>query len=100
MLVHAVYFCLKPSLDEAQRAAFRRDLEALLGIATVRFGHVGTPAATEDRPVVERGYDYGLVVAFDDLAGHDAYQVDPLHAAFLERHQHQWDTLRIYDQTD
>jgi hypothetical protein len=98
MLVHVVYFWLERTLDEAARAAFRSDLEALLQIDTVRFGHVGTPAETEQRPAIDRSYDFGLVVAFDDLAGHDAYQVHPLHHRFLDRHADQWTRLQIFDQ--
>lgn len=98
MLVHAVYFWLLPALDHSARAAFRADLEALLAIPEVRFGHVGTPAATTARPVIDPTYDLGLVVAFDDLAGHDAYQVHELHARFLERHAAEWAKVRIYDQ--
>ncbi len=100
MLVHVVYFWLEPELGVAERASFRTDLEALLEIDTVRFGHVGTPAATEQRAVIDRSYDFGLVVAFDDLAGHDAYQVHPVHQTFVERHRQQWTRLQVFDQTD
>ena len=35
MLVHAVYFWLKPELTDAQRADFRRGVETLAGIDVV-----------------------------------------------------------------
>ncbi|MFM8334667.1 MAG: Dabb family protein [Opitutaceae bacterium] len=32
-----------------------------------------------------------------DVAGHDAYQVDPLHLAFVERFKTFWNRVQIYD---
>jgi hypothetical protein len=53
MLVHTVYFWLKPELTPAQRAEFRQGIESLSGIPAVEAIYVGTPAATEKRPVID-----------------------------------------------
>ena len=95
MFVHAVYFWLKPGISGAEEQTFLRGVESLTKIHSVRYGWCGKPAAT-DRPVIDRTYSYGLVVAFDDAAGHDAYQVDPVHTAFRDLHNF-WNDVKIYD---
>ncbi len=97
MLVHSVYFWLKPELTPAQRADFRRGLETLKGIACVEQVFVGAPAPVPDRPVVDRSYSAALVVVCRDLAAHDAYQIDPLHKAFLAQFKPYWERVQIYD---
>ena len=95
MFVHSVYFWLKPGITNAEEEEFLGGVESLTRIRTVRYGWCGKPAAT-DRPVIDRTYSYGLVVAFDDAPGHDAYQIDPVHSAFRDL-QHLWTQVRIYD---
>ena len=95
MFVHSVYFWLKKDLGEAARAKFLADLEAMMKIDTIRFGFIGTPADT-NRPIIDRSYTYALITAFDDAAGHDAYQVHPLHDAF-RTNSHCWEKVVIYD---
>jgi hypothetical protein len=95
MLVHAVYFWLKPDLKPQDLARYVERLNALVKIPSVVHGWVGTPAET-DRPVIDRSYSYGLLVTFKDMAGHDAYQVDPIHLAFLECKEC-WSRVQIYD---
>lgn len=96
MFVHTVLFWLKPDLTAAERAEFEAGLKSLAEIPSVREIHVGRPAST-DRPVVDRTYSYGVDVHFDDLAGHDAYQVHPLHTGFLATHSPKWLRVVIYD---
>lgn len=96
MLVHTVYFWLKPELDSEAVMSFEEGLESLTKIPSVRHGYWGRPAAT-DRPVIDRTYTYGLAVVFENMDGHDAYQVDPSHKAFLERFSAKWLKVVIYD---
>jgi Stress responsive A/B Barrel Domain len=96
MFVHTVYFWLKPDLSPAQYAAFIAGIKALIGIKTVRFGHYGKPADT-NRPIIERGYSYALVVAFDDVAGHDYYQDVDVHDQFRKECGSFWHKVVIYD---
>jgi len=95
VFIHSVYFWLKPGLSSADEQTFLRGVESLTKIQSVRHGWFGKPAST-DRPVIDRTYSYGLVVSFDDEAGHDAYQVDPVHDAFRKLHD-LWTQVRIYD---
>ena len=64
MLVHSVFFWLKPELTEAQRADFRRAVDGLGAIESVRHSWVGTPSATERRPAV----DHTFSLAFTRVA--------------------------------
>jgi Stress responsive A/B Barrel Domain len=96
MMLHTVIFWLKPDLNADQTAEFEVGLRILAATEAVRFQHIGTPAATH-RAVVDRSYGYKLVLGFDDLAGHDRYQVDPDHLDFVARCAKYWHTVRIYD---
>lgn len=97
MLVHSVYFWLRPDLNPEQRAAFRAGLESLRGIETVEALYVGQPAATTARPVIERSYDFSLVAVLEGVAAHDRYQADPLHKAFLQEYSSYWNRVLIFD---
>lgn len=97
MLVHSVYFWLKEDVSEEENAAFRAGLESLRGIPAAKGLYIGNPAPTPKRPVIEDSYSFGLVVLFDDMAGHDLYQVHPLHKAFLEKFSARWTRVAIYD---
>jgi hypothetical protein len=97
MLVHTVYFWLKPDLSDAQRADFRRGVESLGTIKSVEKAYVGTPARTEKRPVIEGSYSIALTVICRDLAAHDVYQADPIHRAFVDRFHTFWTRVLVYD---
>ncbi len=99
MFVHSVYFWLKEGLSENEVQEFQKGLRSLLEIKSLKAGHIGTPAAT-DRPVIDTSYSFGLVTLFDDLAGHDQYQVDPIHDAFRDNCAKYWSQVRIYDFQD
>ena len=96
MLVHTVLFWLDRNVSDADRAAFVQGLESLRGIPSVKFIQIGRPSAT-NRPVVDRTYDYGVAVHFQDLKGHDEYQVHPLHTGFIAQHSSKWIRALIYD---
>ena len=57
----------------------------------------GTPVKTVKRPIIDDSYSVALTIVCADLAGHDAYQVDPLHLAFVERFKTFWIRVQIYD---
>lgn len=97
MLVHTVYFWLKPELTAQQRADFRKGVESLAGIKAVDRIYVGTPAATTKRPIIDDSYAVALTVLCKDLAAHDAYQVDPIHLKFIENFKTFWSKVQIYD---
>jgi Stress responsive A/B Barrel Domain len=96
LFVHAVYFWLEDGLSGEDRDTFVRGVTSLTTIETVQHGHVGTPADT-NRPIIERGYSYALVLFFADLAAHDSYQTHPVHDRFREQCGTFWRKVLIYD---
>jgi len=96
MLTHHVLFWLKPDTTDEQKAAFRGGLESLSKVETVKSIYIGTPAPIS-RAVVDTTYTFSLVIVFEDLAGHDVYQVHPVHKAFLEDFRVFFEKVVIYD---
>jgi hypothetical protein len=94
--IHSVYFWMRRDLDEAQLAAFREGLNTLPKIETVHQGYVGIPAAT-DRPIIDRTYDYALVLVFKNQRQHDLYQEHPVHDSFRQKFSSYWLRVQIYD---
>lgn len=98
MLIHTVIFWLRPELSQAEREAFLSEgLESLRAIEAVSSLHIGRPAPVAARPVVDASYDFALTAVFMDLTAHDAYQVHPLHTAFVTRFKPSWSRVQIYD---
>lgn len=96
-LLHHVFFWLKNPDSAADRAKLIAGVKALAAIETVRSIHVGVPASTEKREVVDNSYHVSELLGFDDVAGQDAYQVHPLHKKFVDEHQHLWSKVVVYD---
>lgn len=99
MLTHCVFFWLQPQITAQDRATFEQGLASLTTITGVFHASFGVPAPT-DRPVIERSYSYGLMVKFENLAAHDAYQVDPIHERFLEQCSRLWTRVQVFDFVD
>jgi hypothetical protein len=97
MLVHSVYFWLKPDLTPAQRARFRAEVGKLAAIRSIGKIYIGAPAATPERSVTDKTFDLALTILFSDAAAHDAYQVDPIHLSFVEGNQASWVRVQVYD---
>jgi hypothetical protein len=97
MLVHSVYFWLKPGLTPAERDHFRSEVRKLSAVRTVDKIYVGAPASLAERSVTDRSFDIALTLVFRDGAAHDAYQVDPVHLAFVEGNKESWTKVLIYD---
>ncbi len=97
MIQHTVFFDLKPDLTEAERADFERGLRSLADIPALRRIEIGRPAPLPKRPVSDSAFTYALYTWFASAADHDAYQVHPLHRAFLERHSSRWTRVRVFD---
>jgi hypothetical protein len=96
-MVHTVYFWLNEGLSDDELRSFEEGVSSLVDAPTVRQIYVGTPAATPSRGVVDNSFDYSLVLWFDDVAGHDAYQVSEVHQQFVADHEDKFATVRVYD---
>ena len=100
VLVHHVFFWLKEPENKAHKKQLLDALQELLKVKTIKMSHIGLPAGTESRDVVDHSYSVSYMVMFNDQAGQDAYQVDPIHLKFVEENQHLWEKVVVYDSTD
>jgi len=99
MHTHTVLFWAKDDLTAAERTEFQAGLCKLPTISWVRAAYIGRPSATK-RSVVDSSYAFALTLRFDDLAGHDAYQIDPIHDDFVARCSKYWKKVVVYDYDD
>lgn len=96
MLTHHVLFWLKANTPEDKKQAFKAGLESLKDIETVQSIYIGAPAPI-DRPVVDTTYTFSLLIVFNNLAGHDTYQIHSIHKAFLDEFRSLFEKVVIYD---
>ena len=96
-VVHHVFFWLKNPDSQEDLAALLAGLRTLAGIDTVRGIHIGVPADTEQRGMVDGSYSVSELLFFDDVAGQDAYQVHPIHKQFVADCEHLWERVVVYD---
>ncbi len=96
-LVHHVFFWLKNKGSVTDRQQLIEGLKSLSAIRTVKKLIIGTPAATEQRGVVDNSYDVSELMYFESISDQDAYQVDPIHKAFVEKCSHLWEKVIVYD---
>ncbi len=99
-LVHHVFFWLKEPKNEAHKKQLVAALNELLKVKTIRMSHIGFPAGTESRDVVDHSYSISYMVMFDNQTDQDAYQIDPIHLKFVEENSHLWNKVVVYDSVD
>ena len=96
-MAHTVYFWLKDGLSDQELKGFEAGMKSLEGAPSVRRVYTGKPAGTPSRDVTDNTFDYSLVLWFDDVAGHDAYQVSPTHLKFVADHEAKFDVVKVFD---
>lgn len=96
-LMHHVFFWLKNPESADDLAQLIAGIKALGAIETVRALHVGVPASTEQRDVVDNSYHVSELLCFDDVAGQNIYQDHPLHQKFVAECSHLWSKVVVYD---
>lgn len=95
---HHVYFWLKDEhKNPAALASFENALSALFEIPLVKGGRWSVPAEVMPRPVIDQSWDYALAMQFENLADHDAYQVDPQHQVFIASCKDLWAQVQVRD---
>ncbi|MEM9929878.1 MAG: Dabb family protein [Bacteroidota bacterium] len=96
-LIHTVYFWLKEEVDTAAAKEFEEGVWTLEGIPTVKRMFMGPPATTPTRGVTDNSFDYALILWFDDVAGHDAYQIHKIHTDFVAAQEDKFARVQVYD---
>ncbi len=96
-LVHHVFFWLKNPDSKEDLAQLLAGIRRLAQIETVRGIHVGVPASTEKREVVDNTFSASEILYFDDVEGQAVYQAHPLHQKFVTECSHLWSKVIVYD---
>lgn len=96
MFVHHVFFWMKPGSDDISRAALAEGIQQLQSIDLPHTFHLGVAADT-DRDVIDRSYDFSLLMIFNNAADEQEYQQHPTHLQFIESCRHLWEKVVVYD---
>ena len=99
-LIHHVLFWLKNRDSHHDRERLIEGLKSLRNIDVVRTLHIGVPAATESRGVVDASYSVSELMLFDNEDDQRAYQNHHVHKKFVEECEHLWEKVVVYDSTD
>lgn len=100
MLAHHVFFWLKNPASKTDRDKLIAGLKTLEKIETVKSLHIGLPADTEKRDVVDNSYSVAEVIFFDGVEGQNTYQSHPIHVKFVEECSHLWEKVLVYDSVE
>jgi hypothetical protein len=100
VLLHHVYFWLKNPENQKDRNQFEKAIRELVKVPVIKASHLGVPASTEDRDVVDHSYTYSLLVVFGSQSDQDLYQEHPIHLEFVDKNSYLWEKVVVYDSTD
>ncbi len=96
--VHTVLFWLNNPNNLTDRTTFENGVQTLLRECKfITSSHIGIPADTATRPVVDDSYTYCVVITFESKEAHDKYQIDPIHTKFVENNKQLWKKVQVYD---
>ncbi|USQ97525.1 Dabb family protein [Caulobacter sp. RL271] len=96
-LIHHVFFWLKNAGSRADRDQLIAGLKPLRGIEVIQQLHIGVPASTEKRDVVDNSYDVSELMVFKSVEDQKLYQDHPLHLKFVKDCGHLWAKVVVYD---
>jgi stress responsive alpha/beta barrel protein len=97
MVVHHVFFWLKDPNSIADRDQVIEGLKTLRNIPSIKELYIGTPAATQQRSVVDSSWQVSELMFFDNLEDEAGYQDHPLHEAFIKNCGPLWSKVLVYD---
>ncbi|GAA4278880.1 Dabb family protein [Aquimarina mytili] len=96
--VHTVLFWLNNPDNLMDRKTFEDGVSTLFKECQfITSSHIGIPADTATRPIVDDSYTYCVVLTFKSKEAHDNYQVDPIHKKFVEENKNLWNKIVVYD---
>ena len=96
-MIHHVFFWLKNPGSTADRDQLIAGLKTLGAIEVVQQLHIGVPASTEKRDVVDNSYDVSELMFFKSVEDQKRYQDHPLHLKFVRDYAHLWRKVVVYD---
>lgn len=96
-LIHHVFFWLKNPGSKADRDRLIAGLNTLRAVEVIQQFHIGVPASTEKRDVVDNSYDVSELMVFRNVEDQKRYQDHPLHLQFVKDCSHLWRKVVVYD---
>lgn len=99
-IIHHVFFWLKNPASKEDRDKLIAGLESLRKINVIRKLHIGVPASTEKRDVVDNSFQVSELMFFDSVADQKTYQDHPIHQKFVADCSHLWERVVVYDMQD
>lgn len=96
-IIHQVYFWLKDPHSTEALARLLEGLRTLSQIDVIRHMHIGLPASTEKREVVDNSYSVSELLFFDTVQDQKKYQDHPIHRQFVRDCAHLWEKVVVYD---
>jgi len=100
VLVHAVFFDAKPDTPEAVLDEMVADAYRLLAkIPSVRIIASGRRDTRMQRALNDASVTIGLMIYFDDKAGHDLYNEHELHQQYVAKYKDHFAKVRVFDFT-
>ncbi|PHY17537.1 Dabb family protein [Caulobacter sp. BP25] len=97
IVLHQVFFWLKNPGAKADREKLIAGLKALKAVEVIQQLHVGVPASTEKRDVIDNSYDVSELMVFKSVEDQNRYQSHPLHQKFIADCGHLWSKVIVYD---
>ncbi len=96
-VVHHVFFWLNDPASIKDRDRLIAGLRTLAAIPVIRALHIGVPADTEARDVVDGSWQVSELMFFDNVADQKAYQDHSIHKAFVAECEKLWRKVVVYD---
>lgn len=97
-LLHVVFFWLKDPSNKEHRSLFETAIKKLIETNPQAIAnHLGCPAASEKRDVVDNSFTYCYTMSFPNLEAQNEYQTDPTHTLFIEEASHLWERVLVHD---
>jgi hypothetical protein len=96
-IIHHVFFWLKNPSSKEDLERLLKGLNSLKSIDVIQTIHIGVPAATEKRPVIDDSYSASELLIFDNLDAQRIYQEHPVHQQFIADCSKLWEKVIVYD---
>jgi hypothetical protein len=96
-IMHQVYFWLKDPSSKDDLAKLLKGLRSFKAISEIKEMHIGVPASTEKRTVVDNSFSVSELLFFDNVADQKIYQDHPVHKKFVAECSGLWDKVIVYD---
>ncbi|AXT39283.1 Dabb family protein [Alteromonas sp. BL110] len=96
-ILHMVYFWLNNSGSNEDRAKLIAGLESLKAIPQIHSLHIGVPANTLKRDVIDNSFDVSELMFFESIEAQNEYQSHPIHKQFVKQCSGLWSKVVVRD---